>query len=518
MVKLLVVGLDGTDFGLLGQWIQNGDLPYFRKLLDNGVRGGLEKTIPPMTAVVIPSFCSGRNPGKIGVHGFTKGGKLVTSRDLPKDTIWAILSRNGFRSAVINVPLTYPAQALNGYMLSDSRYIPSKESDYAYPPQLRDMAHDYPIENPGAHPERFVDKEGYFNAPAVLQKLIDDMEIRFDIAGRILKKEENIDFLLLYIIETDTLHHHIWTRKEEVLSFYRRLDSKLRQLVEENDCRNIIIFSDHGNEKYPDYYFNINSWLKKEGLLTLRKRSLANRIMSAAYALSEKANIFRKTGYRIGKLIFKDQQLGTRPPDIDWKSTLAFSKSFGITLFRENIGSEEEYERVRNSIIRKMMTITGVDDETAIGEIYKREELYWGDKVNEFPDILFLTNGYFPNVIHYSENIFEKMSERERKNREGAILEGTHVTSFGANALLIASGENFGKGKEIKNTNTYDIAPTILHMFDIPIPRAMDGRVLREIFKQDGKLAQRQVRYHEPDAEQERLRSRIKEMKESGRL
>lgn len=514
MVKLLIIGLDAAGFDLLTGWIQNGQLPYLEMLFRNGIKGKLKTTIPLLTPVVIPSFSSGKNPGKLGVYGFTKGQKLITSRDLPQNTIWEILSRNGLRSAVISVPLTYPPQEVNGYMISDSRFIPSKESNYTYPPELKRLAYDYPIGNP----EPRTDRRGYFNADAELENLTKDMEKKFEIAQRILERDEDIALLLLYINETDTLHHRIWTRERHVLSFYKKIDLNIRELTEKSNCRNVIIFSDHGNEKYPGCYFNVNTWLRKEGFLKLRDRAPQEWIMSKIFGLSEKANIFRKVGYRIGSKLFKDKRLGIRPPGIDWGSTIAFAKSFGISIFKQNIPREEVYEDVRDRIITKMKEISDVDGKKIIKEIYKREEVYWGDKLDEYPDILFLTNGYFPNVIHYFKDVLQKMSDRERKNREGAVLEGTHVTSLASDAVFIATGEDFERGKEVRNVRIYDIAPTILHIFGLPVPKDMDGRVLSEIFKESSEPAQRQVKYQEVDVEQDRVRDTVKKLKEAGRL
>ena len=61
---------------------------------------------------------------------------------------------------------------------------------------------------------------------------------------------------------------------------------------------------------------------------------------------------------------------------------------------------------------------------------------------------------------------------------------GDH-TQYG---IFMAYGNDIKKGKEIKNTTIYDIAPTVLHMFNIAIPRDMDGRVLREIFREDSEF------------------------------
>jgi len=50
------------------------------------------------------------------------------------------------------------------------------------------------------------------------------------------------------------------------------------------------------------------------------------------------------------------------------------------------------------------------------------------------------------------------------------------------NGIFVAKGPRIKKGIKIDGAKIYDIAPTILHIFGLPIPNEMDGRVLKEIF------------------------------------
>jgi len=50
----------------------------------------------------------------------------------------------------------------------------------------------------------------------------------------------------------------------------------------------------------------------------------------------------------------------------------------------------------------------------------------------------------------------------------------------------------------VDGVRVYDIAPTILHMFGLPIPSNMDGRVLLEIFDPDSDYAKRTPRIVDP--------------------
>ena len=54
--------------------------------------------------------------------------------------------------------------------------------------------------------------------------------------------------------------------------------------------------------------------------------------------------------------------------------------------------------------------------------------------------------------------------------------------------IFLAYGKGIKKGYRIHKAKIYDLAPTILHIFGLPIPNDMDGRVLTEIFEKDCEL------------------------------
>lgn len=55
-------------------------------------------------------------------------------------------------------------------------------------------------------------------------------------------------------------------------------------------------------------------------------------------------------------------------------------------------------------------------------------------------------------------------------------ISGTHRL----NGILLAWGEAIRSGVVLEGARLYDLAPTILHLMDVPIPPAMDGRVLSQ--------------------------------------
>ena len=62
-MKVLVIGLDGVTFDLLGPWIEAGELPNLRKLMQEGAWGRLRTTLPPISSSSWSSFITGVNPG-----------------------------------------------------------------------------------------------------------------------------------------------------------------------------------------------------------------------------------------------------------------------------------------------------------------------------------------------------------------------------------------------------------------------------------------------------------------------
>ena len=83
--------------------------------------------------------------------------------------------------------------------------------------------------------------------------------------------------------------------------------------------------------------------------------------------------------------------------------------------------------------------------------------------------------------------------------------------------VFLACGPGIKRGVEIQGARIYDLAPTILHVLGAPMPRDMDGSVLREIFEQDSVLARRDTEYQEAD-ETARIAKKIRDLKTGGKI
>ncbi len=68
--KILVLGIDGVDPGLLHTWMKAGKLPAFQRLISQGDFRLLRTSIPPQTPVAWANFISGMDPGGHGIFDF----------------------------------------------------------------------------------------------------------------------------------------------------------------------------------------------------------------------------------------------------------------------------------------------------------------------------------------------------------------------------------------------------------------------------------------------------------------
>ena len=110
--KLLIIGLDGATFDLIIPWVKEGKLKTFKKLMDGGIWGELESTKPPLTCPAWPSFMTGKSSSKHGVVDFIvegdNGEKVISRSDIDGEPFWDVAGRQGLRSIIVNVPVTYP--------------------------------------------------------------------------------------------------------------------------------------------------------------------------------------------------------------------------------------------------------------------------------------------------------------------------------------------------------------------------------------------------------------------------
>ena len=283
--KVLVIGMDGATFDIIRPLVKKGKLPTLAKLIANGISSPLRSTFPPVTAPAWVSFMTGKNPGKHGVfdfcgyasHGYTR--PFVSSRDVQSMTLWKLLSEKGCQVGVINVPITYPPEKVNGFIIPGyQRAFTHKE--YTYPPELfyEIEKMGYELDYSGDLVPFNDDKTDYIQG---WNKVVDARR-RTSIN---LMKKYNWDFFMTVYKCTDEVQHHFWKYYDRTYAdcpehlrqrygnviedFYQKVDDAIAEqmsLLDENSV--VVIMSDHGAGPLTKH-FNLNRWLIQEGYMKL---------------------------------------------------------------------------------------------------------------------------------------------------------------------------------------------------------------------------------------------------------
>jgi len=505
-MKVVVVGLDGATWNLLRPLAEEGALPTVKRLMEMGTWGELRSTIPPSTFPAWRCYSTGKNPGKLGVFHFTsldmKQKKLLihTAADFKGKDIWDYLGDSNFRCGVINMPGTFPVKEINGFMVAG---YPAESRDYTYPSSL--FAELKRI-NYVLHPKT-VSRTFYIKKKATVK---DQFTSRFALAKKYL---QDVDFLHLTVRDIDGVQHLIWNDSSLIKEYWVHLDKQLESLLDSlGKEANVFLMSDHGFTKLNNNFF-LNNWLIKNGYLCIHKTgsyiwlSTLKRISRVASKL-RLAFLFSLVpkGIRV-----KAANVKSPLSRIEWEKTKAVaSGNIGIEKLYINSDSlinEREYMTLKRRLRKELEDIKDPVTQRKAMRVFEREQVYSGPYVHKAPDLMVIPESGYQIVGTLSDT--GEIWGRCPNHREA--FHNMH-------GIFLAHGPDIKKNVEVKNITIYDIAPTILHMFGLPVPDDMDGRVLTEIFKQDSYMNQREVKYKRVDSERDRLKSRVKKLKESAKI
>ena len=123
--KLLLIGWDAADWKIIGPLLAKGQMPALKSLIDTGVYGNMSTMNPPYSPMLWSSVATGKTPDKHGVLGFIEvmpdlsGVRPVTTTARKSRAIWNILHNKGLKSNLVGWWPSYPAEPINGIVISD---------------------------------------------------------------------------------------------------------------------------------------------------------------------------------------------------------------------------------------------------------------------------------------------------------------------------------------------------------------------------------------------------------------
>ncbi len=526
--KVAVIGLDGATWKVILPLVEQGKLPNIKNLLEAGASGVLQSTFPPLTGPAWTSIATGKNPGKTGIYDFFNRisrnsyelGSLTSASMREVGTFWDYLSAAGIKVGILNYPFLYPPYPVNGFMVSGLGA--SIKNEITYPKELKEelfsACQGYKIEVPFNMPP-------YINKPSLF---VEDCLKLLEINAKALKflvKKYDPEMLFGVISATDFAQHYMWKFIDKTHPLYNEKEAKhfaplFIEIWERADQilgdilsilgnnGNLIVISDHGCGPAKGAFY-LRCWLEKEGYLPKTSNWLQRNLYLTTLLLLDKVaglnpylhGLFLKIGARGKPLVIGE-------PDSPQGIAFIGERSAGqgeIFINSLRVKDKQEFLRIKQEIIERL-TDTCANLNLKI-DFYAANKLYSGRNTELAPDILFAIDD-FEVVVQYglSNAVYKKGPPKPY-----------HSGDHNFDGVFLAYGPDIKRGIEIDGAKVYDIAPTVLHMFGLPVPKDMDGRVLKEIFREDSEIAMRPIKYQEV-GEETRVRRRIDELKRSGKI
>jgi predicted AlkP superfamily phosphohydrolase/phosphomutase len=505
--KTLVLSIDSGCWAYLDPLLAAGRMPNVSRLIESGVRGVLESTMPPITPVAFSSFITGTNPGKHGVFGWlvrqdSKSSSLPASAAVRQGMpFWHYLNRAGVRVGLLNIPVTYLSRPLDGFLVAGLP-VPQSARDYTYPRSLLDqikVRHGlYTVDVPLAILEQGPD--AYLAAWLAYEQRQTDIALE-------LSDEYQVDVLALNYASLDRINHFS-PYPEHLEQILVNVDSQIGRFVERYPEANFILMSDHGSRRIKSAFL-LGKWLAQQGYAVYGEKSLDIPSCETNWALVRYFQAIRMNGAvervvrnllagvlsvtpavlrrPVWRAMYRrlPQALDYRFVErLDWNRTRVYtaSTSGGLRINRRQQGwgrgtiSEREYDSLRDALVRDLLAVKDpLTGKAVFSCVYRREELYQGPALPQAPDVV---------ADHYNSTC-----DLVVDSDPGRFCFVNRLNRFGdhiRDGIFVLSGPDFNADNNTDHRmSIVNLPALLLHLYGVPIPEDFDGQV-PEVFLRAG--------------------------------
>jgi predicted AlkP superfamily phosphohydrolase/phosphomutase len=294
--KVLLIGVDAGEWDVLGPLLDQQRLPAFGDMRAHGASGRL-RSLEPLTKspIIWASIATGKVPEKHGISDFfvkrnekaraaakkdrEEGEAPSTSNLWRARPVWDIVGSLGRKVAVVGWWTTWPAQPVNGSMISDyAQYDDgswaARDSKRTYPASLDSLAHALrrsPESVSWAELFQFVAPIDTTKVTARQESLLRDLrwiyaaDMTFYRIALHLYKTDHPDFMSVYFRGVDAVSHRYWDidipatynpaltdaefrwLRTLIPNYYVFTDRMIGDFMNVADSRtNVVVCSDHG--------------------------------------------------------------------------------------------------------------------------------------------------------------------------------------------------------------------------------------------------------------------------------
>ncbi len=505
--RILVIGLDMGDLGLIEKWSLEGFLPTFRSLMADGMWGKLKTTAEALHTSSWPTIFTGTLPGKHGVyyphqpHPGRQQAAHIGPDQYGVRSFWQILDRAGKRCIVLDAPETFPATGFTGVQIFEwgtwAWYWKRMTTPVEIEKQLTAKFGPYPLKLEAKRLGLGMPDLDYLH-----RQLIAGAAQKAAIS-KWLMRSRPWDLLVVTFAELHPAGHYLWPENAlisptngsasvnfaapELRDIYAAVDAAIGEIVK--DCGDdVTVFVISGDGVGPNHcaWHLLPPVLSRSGFTGTpfstepgnghSKRSLLDCVRSAVPPRL-RSEIQSRLPWQLRHwLAFRLAAANT-----DWSRTTAFALPADLEgCIRINLRGREpqgivepgsQYEDICSElteVLRKL--INPATGRPAVREVCRIDSLFPGDRRDHLPDLTVIWNDEAEIREVYSERV-GLVSETPIDPRTG-----THYPL----GFMIVAGSRSKTGK-IEAGHIADLAPTVLTHFDINPPSDMDGRALEII-------------------------------------
>jgi predicted AlkP superfamily phosphohydrolase/phosphomutase len=507
--KTLLVGLDAACWEYLDPLLRANRLPNLARLIGKGTHGKLRSCMPPITPAAWSSLATGVNPGKHGIFEWVQRKASayqfdpVTSRQRIGTPVWTRLNQAGIRTGVINIPLTYPVKAVDGFMVCGFS-APASAQDLTYP---QDVLSEIEAKFGHYRPDVEKPQEGHSSPQAYQAER--EHQFRLVRIATYLANRRQVQALIINLMLLDHANHTM-PDMEIVEQAIIDSDFHLGLLLAEFSPDNVLLISDHGSRRVRGVFL-LSAWLAEQGLLSRRERPIEQQSQIVNYLLSQWKNGKPNLASRIGRRLAREGLLRLPGPltapvwsglerDIPLarlqtgtldqfspENTQVYEPASHRGNFYLNIAGREPQGIVppqeKEPLLEKLCTELRdvVDPETGerlFANLYRPSELYSGPFVGQAPD---LTGDYYASRW----SIVSKLPGLKRRDWRYFLTGERWHGDHSQDGIYVFSGQAFCNQETRQQADLLDVPASLLYLHGVPLPDDYDGRPLLETMRDD---------------------------------
>ena len=231
---VIFIGLDGADWSLLDQYTARGVMPTLAKLVAEGSSGTVKTIHPPLSPLIWTTMMTGVSPLEhrildfLRVNPSSQQREPITSDERKTPAVWNMATAGGKKVGTLGLWATYPAESVNGLMVSDRLFTflfseTTPPPGVVYPASMESWAREgltrarnetgydaikavLPWLTEAEYTQAAAVTDPYAHPVSALRRILIETKV-YDELGRDWFSREKPDLLLLYFQGTDSIGH-----------------------------------------------------------------------------------------------------------------------------------------------------------------------------------------------------------------------------------------------------------------------------------------------------------------------